>query len=103
MILRTTVELAKMPPEVVMAPTGAVPTFITSAEVGSVVANAETAPSRALPAVTRRSPAVTVMLSVVPVIPPDADAGAWTALLRLRRLHSFVDFRAANVERLGAG
>src|SRR6478752_7722725 len=72
MILRTTVALEKMPPEVVIAPAGAVPAFITSADVGSVIANAETTPRRSLSAVTRRSPAETTELPVVTVRPVPA-------------------------------
>jgi hypothetical protein len=64
--------VTKTAPEVVMAPTGFVPTFITRALVGSVVANAETAPSLVFPAVFRVSPAVFTALPEVTVNPVPA-------------------------------
>jgi hypothetical protein len=58
-----------MPPDVVIAPAGAVPDFITTALVGSVVANVSIAPSLTLPAVIAASPAVIVAPPEVTVKP----------------------------------
>jgi hypothetical protein len=60
MIFWMVVPSVMKPLEVVIAPAAAVPAFITTQEVGWVVANVDTAPSRRLPAVTWKPEAVWV-------------------------------------------